>query len=73
VIVDLKRKKLMDRPQRFCVGRFDANSSAVWDRFENISNIGTLGFHGWDPGRYSVMDEHRDLKIPVREYLSDVG
>ena len=50
MIVDLKSQKLMDSPQRIRVRRFDANSPTVWDRFESINNIGTVGFHGRDPG-----------------------
>jgi len=73
VIVDLKSEKLMDRPDRLYVGRCDANTSAVRHWFQDISDTSTLGFHDRDPRRHSVMNEHRELKIPVCEHLHDMG
>jgi hypothetical protein len=42
VIVDLKRKKLVHRMERFRISRCNANKSTVCDRFKNISNR-----HAW--------------------------
>jgi hypothetical protein len=35
MIIDLESKKLMNRLERLCIGRRDANSS-TWDPFETI-------------------------------------
>ena len=73
MIVDLRPKKLMNGLKRFCISCFDANASTTGHRFEDVSDACSFGLHHRDTRGQGVMNEHRDLKISVREHLSNMG
>ena len=62
----------MDRLQSIGVAGGDANSRSGIGLFISVRDLVFLLLHHISTGRHPIVDEHRDLEIPVSEHFRDV-
>ena len=72
MVFDLKPQELMNRCERFGIGRRNKHAASPVDRFESIFDLRFQPSHVSRSGRSFPVGEHRQAEVTFAELLGDV-